>query len=136
MERRTVIAAALGLTACLLLGATSSEAWEFEMGGSFNWTYEWYDQAGSKGFFGPYNVDRSGGATRIGNLNFWNGGQFDTNITTSADSGWSYFNVEFFPQIKVNEAIRVGGKYRMGTYRGSRGLRLSHPGHAGNESRV
>lgn len=90
-------------------------AWEFELAGSFNWTYEWYNQNGHKGFFGPYNVD-NGGATRAANLNFWNGGQFDTNITTSAIARWSYFNVEFEPVIKINPAIKITGLYRLGTY--------------------
>jgi hypothetical protein len=100
----------------LCASALQVRAWEYEMQGSFNWTHEWYNQRGSKGFFGPYNVDNSGGATRVANLNFWNGGQFDTNITTSADAGWSYFNVEFKPVIKINEALRMSGKYRLGTY--------------------
>jgi len=90
-------------------------AWEFELTGSFNWNYEWYTQRGSKGFLGPYNVD-NGAGTRVANLNFWNGGQFDTNMHTGASAGWSYFNVEFLPNIKINEAIRFTAKYRLGTY--------------------
>lgn len=85
------------------------------MAGAFNWTHEWYSQRGARGFFGPYNTD-NGTGTRAANLNFWNGGQFDTNFTTSSDARWSYFNVEFLPQIKINEAIRFRGKYRLGTY--------------------
>jgi len=88
--------------------------WELEMEGSMNWTYEYYRQTGHNGFFGPYNVDRGFG--NAANLNFWNGGQFDTNMTTSAAAGWSYFNVELDPTIKINEAIRIRGKYRLGTY--------------------
>lgn len=90
-------------------------AWEFEMGGSFNWTHEWYSQRGARGFLGAYNVD-NGAGTRVANLNFWNGGQFDTNLTTSAQAKWSYFNVEFEPTIKINPAIQISGKYRLGTY--------------------
>ena len=103
------------LGACLCVSALQARAWEFEMSGSFNWTQEWYNQTGSKGFFGQYNRD-NGGLTRVANMNFWNGGQFDTNITTSADSGWSYFNVDLFPVIKVNEALHISGKYHLGTY--------------------
>lgn len=88
--------------------------WELEMEGSMNWTYEYYRQAGRNGFFGPYNVD--GGPGNVANLNFWNGGQFDTNITTSAAAGWSYFNVEMQPTLKINEAVRIRGLYRLGTY--------------------
>ncbi len=100
------------LVACML---GSGHAWEFGLKGSFNWSYEWYDQTGHKGFFGHYNVD-NGAFTRAHNLNFWNGGQFDTNIVTGSSSGWSYFNVEFEPEIKVNEAIRMRGLYRLGTW--------------------
>jgi hypothetical protein len=103
------------LVLCAALCPFPSAAWEFSMTGSFNWSYQWYNQRGIQGFFGPYNVD-NGAATRTANLNFWNGGQFDTNITTSADAGWSWFNVEFLPQIKINEAMRFQGKYRLGTY--------------------
>jgi hypothetical protein len=111
---RCLFSAAL-LAACICFSVLSAQAWEFELAGSFNWTYEFYSQSGNKGFFGPYNVD-NGGGTLAGNLNFWNGGQFDTNITTSSQAAWSYFNVEFLPKIKVNEAIRLQGKYRLGTY--------------------
>ncbi|AFM27576.1 hypothetical protein [Desulfomonile tiedjei] len=111
---------AFTLIVLMLVGSTSlitspALAWEFELAGSFNWTYEWYNQTGHKGFFGQYNVD-NGGATRAANLNFWNGGQFDTNITTSAMARWSYFNVEFEPVIKINPAIKMTGLYRLGTY--------------------
>ncbi|MDQ1240485.1 MAG: hypothetical protein QG577_2671 [Thermodesulfobacteriota bacterium] len=98
-------------------------AWEFGLKGTFYWSYEWYDQMGNRGFFGPYNVDegtRTGdpprSTTAVANLNFWNGGQFDTNFVTGSSSGWSYFNVEFEPEIKINQAIRIRGLYRLGTW--------------------
>jgi hypothetical protein len=100
---------------CLPFLALPSLAWEFELTGAFNWYHEFYSQQGARGFFGPYNVD-NGATTRAANLNFWNGNQFDTNIVTGAKAGWSYFNVEFFPKIKINEAIRFSAKLRLGTY--------------------
>ncbi len=100
---------------CLPFLALPSLAWEFELTGVFNWYHEWYSQQGARGFFGPYNVD-NGATTRAANLNFWNGHQFDTNITTGAKANWSYFNVEFLPKIKINEAIRFSAKLRLGTY--------------------
>lgn len=99
-----------------LLSVTGANAWEFGLKGSFNWTYEWYDQTGHQGFFGRFNVD-NGASTRTQNLNFWNGGQFDTNLVTGSSSGWSYFNVEFEPEIKINPAIRMRALYRLGTWR-------------------
>ncbi|MEW6138146.1 MAG: hypothetical protein AB1733_07935, partial [Thermodesulfobacteriota bacterium] len=56
------------LTVCIGLSVFSAHAWEFELAGSFNWSYEWYNQRGSKGFLGPYNVD-NGAGTRAANLN-------------------------------------------------------------------
>lgn len=111
--RRLISATVPALFLCC--SAISAPAWEFELTGSFNWAYEFYSQRGSRGFFGPYDVD-NGGATLAGNLNFWNGGRFDTNIITSSRGGWSYFNVEFWPTIKLNQAIRFQGKYRLGTW--------------------
>ena len=69
---------------------------------------------GTRVFLVLYNVDNGPGSTT--NLNFWNGSQFDTNITTSVDAGWSYFNVEFNPKFQINPAIRITGRYRLGTY--------------------
>lgn len=114
--KRSALIPTVGCTVILLgcmLG--SAYAWEFGLTGSFNWSYEWYDQLGQKGFLGRYNVD-NGAATRAQNLNFWNGGQFDTNVVTGSSSGWSYFNVEFEPEIKINSAVRIRGIYRLGSW--------------------
>ena len=64
---------------------------------------------------GPYNVDNGAGTT-TGNLNFWNGGQFDTNMTSSADAGWSYFNVTLEPTLKLNQAVRLKARLRLAKY--------------------
>ncbi|HTY21539.1 MAG TPA: hypothetical protein VMC85_00290, partial [Desulfomonilaceae bacterium] len=115
MGRFWAVALGIGLCVSFALGGTSARAWELmDLGAAFTWKYEWYNQTGHRGFFGLYNVDNGPGTTT--NLNFWDGAQFDTNIVTSADSGWSYFNVEFNPKIQVNPAIRIVGKYRLGTY--------------------
>ncbi len=104
------------LAVWLCITVLPAQAWEFELAGTFNWYYEYYSQAGSKGFFGPYNVDNGAGATRAANLNFWNGGRFDTNTVTGSQADWSYFNVEFLPKFKLNPAIQFRGKYRLGTF--------------------
>lgn len=104
-------------TAALLVVALSGPAmaWEFSMKGSFNWYHEWYSQMGSNGFFGQYNVDY-GTDTRVANLNLWAGGQFDTSFVSGSNAAWSFFNVEFEPEIKINQAIKIRGLYRLGTY--------------------
>ena len=79
------------------------------------WHYEWYGQKGTSGFFGPYNVD-NGGGTRAANFNFWNGRQFDTNISTGSTAGWSFFEVAFEPTFRITPAIRINGKYRIASY--------------------
>ncbi len=115
MGRFRTLVWGIGLCVSLVLAETYAQAWELlELNTSFLCKYEWYNQRGHKGFFGPYDVDNGPGTTT--NLNFWNGAQFDTNISTSADAGWSYFNVEFNPNIQINSAIRLTGKYRLGTY--------------------
>lgn len=110
--------ALIGLTALLMAALSGvANAWEFSMHGSFNWTHEWYNQTGGNGFFGVYNIDNGLNTHgRLANLNFWNGGQFDTNFVTGANAGWSYFNVEFKPEIKINPAIQIRGSYRLGTW--------------------
>ncbi len=105
----------LGIFAAVLCSFTLAPAWEFELTGNLSWTYQGMSQTGHKGFFGPYNVD-NGAGTRDANLNFWDGGRFDTSMVTGADAGWSYYNVELFPVLKINPAIRFNAKYRMGTY--------------------
>ena len=100
---------------CFSALTSPASAWEFSMEGEFAWTYEWYSQGGHEGFFGPYDVDRSAGPTAL-NLNFWNGGQFDTNITTGADARWSYMDVDLDPMITINEAIMLRAHYHLGTY--------------------
>ncbi|MFH0826107.1 MAG: hypothetical protein V2B18_25430, partial [Pseudomonadota bacterium] len=115
MRRLSKLFRAAGIVACLCFSVGLGHGWELELTGSFNWTYEFYSQQGNNGFFGAANVDNGGGTT-AGNLNFWNGGQFDTNIVSGSTARWSYFNVEFEPTLKVNEAIRLKGKYRLGTY--------------------
>ena len=92
-----------------------ANAWEFSMKGSFNWYHEWYSQMGPNGFFGQYNVD-NGYQTKVANLNFWTGGQFDTGFVSGSSGGWSYFNVEIEPEIKINQAIKIRALYRLGTY--------------------
>ncbi|MCX5873004.1 MAG: hypothetical protein NTY51_07185, partial [Deltaproteobacteria bacterium] len=103
-----------------LFQARFAHAWEFKLTGNFAWTYEFYNQTGHNGFFGPYDVDNGirpdGVKTKVANLNFWDGGQFDTNLVTGSTSGWSYFNVTFDPKIMINPALRMQARFRLGTY--------------------
>ena len=91
----------------------SALAWEFQMEGQVNWTYQWFSQTGHQGFFGPYNIDNGSGTTTA-NLNFWSGGLMDTDLGAGADQHWINLNVKIQPTIKINEAIRIRGQYRIG----------------------
>jgi len=81
-----------------------------------NWYYELYNQRASNGFFGPYNVDRGAGTTTA-NLNYWwNGARLANNLVTGADASRSYFFVVMEPEIKINPAVRLKGRYRLGQW--------------------
>ncbi len=120
----------LGLIVILVsLSLTPAYAWEFDLTGTFAWTHEWYNQQGTKGFFGNYNVDAANQGTA--NLNFWDGQQFDTNFVTGANAAWSYFQVDFDPIIKINPAVRMYSHYRIASWGdpvGSRYVTESAPG--------
>jgi hypothetical protein len=93
---------------------TPVSAWEFELSGGMNWTYEYYTQRGHQGFFGPYDVDRS---SIMPNLNYWwSGSRLAQNIVTGADASRSYLYVTFDPTLKINSAIRLKGRYRVGQW--------------------
>ncbi len=98
---------------CIVVICSPAYGWEFQMEGQVNWTYQWFSQAGHHGFFGPYNIDNGLGTTTA-NMNFYSGGLMDTDLGAGADQQWNNFNVKIQPTVKVNEAIRIRGQYRIG----------------------
>ncbi|MGO8878387.1 MAG: hypothetical protein ACLQMS_02600, partial [Desulfomonilaceae bacterium] len=107
--------ASVGFMAVLIgLMLTPAHAWEFNLTGTFAWTHEWYNQQGTKGFFGNYNVDAANQGTA--NLNFWDGQQFDTNFVTGANAASSYFQIDFDPVFKINPGVRWYGHYRIASW--------------------
>jgi len=100
-----------------------AEAWEFNMEANFTSTYEYYSQAGSNGFFGLANIDRSvGTAGPLGlkpgdfaSLNGWVGKRAK-DLVSGADSSQQYPVLEIYPAIRINQAIRFRGLYRLGDY--------------------
>jgi hypothetical protein len=98
-------------------------AWEFSMDGNFLSTYEYYSQQGSNGFFGKADIDRSSGtAGTLGlkpgdfaSLNGWVGWR-SKDLVSGNDSSQHYQILEVFPQVRINQAIRFRGKYRLGDY--------------------
>jgi hypothetical protein len=113
--------AKLFLTAivCLLFVALTtapSPAWELKLTGSLNWYYEYFNQMGSQGFFGPYNID-NGAGTATGNLNFWwEGPHIAQNLATGASAGGVYLYVIMDPVLTINPAINLKARYRLGQW--------------------
>ena len=116
MRKFCVLAIAIALFFGATWGATPASAWEFQMSGSMTWLYEYYTQRGSQGFFGPYNVD-AGVGTATANLNYWwNGSRLSQNIVSGADASKAYFYVVLEPEVKINPAVKLKGRYRLGQY--------------------
>ena len=89
-------------------------AWEFKMTGGMYWTFQFANQTGNQGFFGPYNVD-NGLNTSTANLNYWwSGPVVAQNTVTGHDANSSYFYVTMEPVIKINPAVRLQGRLRLG----------------------
>jgi hypothetical protein len=93
-----------------------SFGWEFKLTGSLNWYYEYYNQMGSRGFFGEYNID-NGAGTKTANLNYWwEGPHLAQHLATGASAGGAYFYVQMDPTLVINPAINLKGRYRLGQW--------------------
>lgn len=108
------------LSCACLNPSEEAHAWEFSMEGQFNYVYEQYDQLGSNGFFGKYNVDRSTGSTLIpagdySNYNGWFGFQVK-DLVSGSNAGRHWQTLELYPEFRINKAVRFRGKYRLGNY--------------------
>jgi hypothetical protein len=110
--------AVVGLALLVLVPVLAAPAlgWEFEMTGSMNWAYEYYFQQGKNGFFGRYNADVDGG--QAANLNYWwNGPRLSQNIVTGESAGASYLYTILDPTIKINPALRLKSRIRLGQWK-------------------
>lgn len=90
-------------------------AWEFSMEGGLSWEYESYSQLGSAGFFGPYDVDRGGAAPDAAVTNAWLGVQVGE-LASGSDNAVATLYMTFDPEIKVNKAVRIRGRYYIGSW--------------------
>jgi hypothetical protein len=116
----------------LTLSATQAQAWEFNLSGSLMWTYEMYSQQGRAGFFGPYDVDVTASPytytqgsftytvnpSSAANLNLWNGinRAFNVQMASGTNVAVSYLRGDFWPTVKINPAIDIRGRFRVGSY--------------------
>lgn len=114
MRRFCVVAIAIAMLVGVPWGAIPASAWEFEMSGSMYWLYEYYNQRGTNGFFGPYNVDQGTTVSNAANLNFWwNGPRLSQNLVTGSEAAKSYFYVVLEPGVKITPALKLKGRYRL-----------------------
>jgi len=57
VKRKSLLMLTGVLVLCLAALLPKARAWEFNLGGSWTWTYEYYNEQGRNGFFGPFDVD-------------------------------------------------------------------------------
>lgn len=106
--------------------AVPASAWELQLSGDFLWGYDYFAQAGSAGFFGPFNeVNPTGNllgppfGPNILNQNAWvgartrNGTPFG--LVTGTDAAFNYQRMELYPEFRINPAIRLRGWYQIGS---------------------
>ena len=92
------------------------------MSGAFDWKYEYYSQLGSNGFFGPFDISNAAGSRREASANGWlgienhNGLYQDQHpgVVSGADASYNSMKLELGAEVKVNAAISVKGRYRIG----------------------
>ena len=120
MKRMKLMFAVLIIAAFIPVTAGPLPAWELKLTGSLNWAYEFYNQMGSNGFFGPYDADNGIGST-TGNLNFWwQGPRVSQNLVTGSSAGAAYLNLVIDPQLTINPALNLKGRYRLGQWNNPR----------------
>ncbi|MEW6530676.1 MAG: hypothetical protein AB1473_07560 [Thermodesulfobacteriota bacterium] len=79
---------------------------------STSWTYSYAVQLGTRGFFGPYNVDNSSTGSDFAPLNGWLGGT----MVSGSDAGYSLLNTLIRPELTINKAIYIKAWYGIGPY--------------------
>ncbi|MGC8658403.1 MAG: hypothetical protein ACP5U1_04955 [Desulfomonilaceae bacterium] len=91
--------------------AVPATGWEFDIESSIlNFRYIYASQAGSRGFFGPFNIDMSTLGGDLAPLNGW----FQTRLVTGTTAELSSTRMAIFPVLKLNQAVAVRGTYRIG----------------------
>jgi hypothetical protein len=92
-------------------------AWEFTMKGAYVWEYATISQAGRQGFFGPFDVDnRAVGVANGNSLNAWVGSEANDMTVSGADGVWNTMYMDLDPEVRINPAVRVRGRYHVGQW--------------------
>jgi hypothetical protein len=90
-------------------------AWEFSLEGEYLWKNRFVQQLGSRGFFGKYDVDNSSTPGNFASVNGWAGGKLE-DLSSSSGAAEQRMEVNALPQLKINEAMRFRGEYRIGQF--------------------
>ncbi len=91
-----------------------ASAYEFNLTATYYWNYYAEQQMGNKGFFGRYDVDNGGQVAA--NQNFWGGVNRLAGVYSGSNANRQSQYMEFNPEFKLNQAIRVRGSYRVGSW--------------------
>ncbi len=99
------------ITSSLLCVPSLSAAWEFNIESALlSFRYVYASQAGSNGFFGPFNTD-NGSKTQgdLAPLNGW----FQRKMISGTTAETSFSRFSIFPVLKLNKAVEIRGTYRI-----------------------
>lgn len=127
------------LAAALTMSAMPAVAWELGLTGTYNWEYELRSQSGPNGFFGAYDADMGSGTQVQGYYapyNAWLGWAPRANIVSGSDASWQTIYMDLYPELRINSAVRVRGRYHVGEFNQDAGndlvaseyLNYRHPG--------
>jgi hypothetical protein len=118
------------LMAGLLIASFTApaSAVELELKGTWLWGYDYIDQAGRAGFFGPYDFSAftTAGAPKFNAMNAFlgfrtiNGIQYG--MVTGADGSLQWSRMELLPSIRLNKAMRFSAWYQIGNGTNEYGL--------------
>ncbi|MGC8720854.1 MAG: hypothetical protein ACP5TY_12710, partial [Thermodesulforhabdaceae bacterium] len=72
-------------------------------------------QLGPRGFFGMYDKDNSSTPGNYASVNGWAGGKLE-GLSSTSGAAEQRMETNILPQLKLNEAVRLRGEYRIGSW--------------------
>ena len=108
-----LLVSAIMLSLSFMVGLSS--AWEFSMEGEFIWKNRFVSQLGSRGFFGKYDLDNISAPGNYASVNGWVGAKMN-DLSSSSSAADQVMETNVLPELKINEAMRLRGEYRIGGF--------------------
>lgn len=109
MNKRLGLCAFLIIEFLLVIPPTS-RAWEFTIDSALmNFRFVYASQAGSNGFFGPFNKDMSSMGSDLASMNGW----FKRKMLSGTTALESSTRLVMFPSLRLNQAVSLTGAYRI-----------------------